>query len=192
MKARKGAPSRLRQALDRGAPFLEQGLALFKANGRDIVFTLLVMAGLILYLARPERTEQWVTTGHWWDALLHYPGLEESAARFEGEALLRPPADYSQSGLTALATFGALDYLGADTAVTWGQDGAAHLWLAVHDLARPAAVRSGDYVVDHLLLPEATVEGVIAVQVEAGGAALPVSSPILHVEEGMRLFIWQK
>lgn len=209
MKARMGVPAQLRRPL-----------TLLKAHWRDILFTLLVAAGLVLYLTRPERAAQWADTGRWWDALFHYRGLEKGAARFEDEAILRPPAGYSQSGLTALASFGgALEYLGADTAVTWGQDRAAHLWLltywrcpavgcdyrvrytwgqsgpgmglAVHDLARPG-LRSGDYVVDHLLLPEAAAEGVIAVQVEAGGALLPVRSPILKVAEATRLYIWQK
>jgi hypothetical protein len=220
MKARKDLSASLRRALDRGGLYLEQGQAFLKTRWRDFLFTLLVAVGLVLYLARPERAAQWVATGRWWEGLLHYPGLEERAARFEGEPILRPPADYGQSGLTALASFdGALEYLGADTAVTWGQDGVAHLWLltywhcpaaacdfrvrytwgrsgpgmalAVHNLARPE-LRSGDYVVDHLLLPEAAVEGVVAVQVDGGGPPLPVVSPILQVEEGVRLYIWQK
>jgi len=220
MKVRRALPASLQRALDQGGLYLEQGQAFFKTHWRDLLFTLLVVAGLVLYLVRPERAAQWAATGRWWETLFHYPGLEEGAARFEGEALLRPPADYSQSGLTALASFDdALGYLGADTAITWGQDGVAHLWLltywhcpvaacayrvrytwgqsgpgmvlTAHDLARPE-LRSGDYVVDHLLLPEAAVEGVVAVQVEAGGAPMGATSPILEIEEGTRLYIWQK
>ena len=217
MKAHKELPASLQRALDQGGLYLEQGKAFFKTHWRDFLFTLLVAAGLILYLTRPERAAQWVATGRWWGSLFHYPGLEERAARFEGEAVLRSPANYSQSGLTALASFdGALAYLGADTAITWGQDGVAHLWLltywhcsadacayrvhytwgqsgpgmalAVHDLARPE-LRSGDYVVDHLLLPESAVEGVVAVQVESGGDPLEAISPILQIEERTRLYL---
>jgi hypothetical protein len=220
MKAPKELPASLRRALDWGGLYLEHGQAFLQIHWRDLLFTLLVAAGLVLYLARPERAAQWVDTGRWWESCLHYAGLEESAARFEGEAVLRSPANYDQSGLTALASFdGALEYLGADTAVTWGQDGVAHLWLltywlcpaaacdyqarytwgqsgpgmvlAVHNLARPE-LRSGDYVVDHLLLPEAAWEGVVAVQVQGESGLLEVISPILQIEEGTRLYIWQK
>jgi hypothetical protein len=221
MKVHPGAPPRPRQAWDRGVRALKGGLALFRIHWRDIVFTLLVVAGVALYLTRPERTAQWASTAHWWDALFRYQGVEENATRFEGEPVLRPPADWSESGLSALATFGRdLDYLGADSAVTWGADGAVHLWLltywhcpaaacayqvrytwgrsgpgmglAVHDLAQPTIARSGDYVVDHLLLPETAVEGAVAVQVEGEGAPLEVISPLLQIEGGTRLYIWQK
>ena len=133
MKARKEAPAHPPQSLNREPFGREQGQVRFQRHWRDILFTLLVVAGLVLYLARPERAEQWGTTGRWWETLFSYPGLEESAVRFEGEPVLRPPADYSQSALTALASFdGALDYLGADTAVTYGQDGVVHLWLLTY------------------------------------------------------------
>lgn len=213
--------SRLRRALlERGAACWGRLWAWLRTHGRDVALTLLIVSGLVLYLGRPERVAQWAAAGERWGALLHYGGLEESAARFEGEALLRPPADFSASQLAALATFGgALEYLGADTAVTVGADGAAHLWLrtywrcpdgvddyrvrytwgrsgagmalAAHDLARPA-VRSGDYVIDHLLLPETAAAGVVAIQVETGGALLPVHAARLPVEEETRLSIWQR
>ncbi len=193
-----------------------------KKHWREALFLLLAAAGLVLYLARPERAEQWRRTAQWWGDLVSYRGLEESAPRFQGEPILRPPADYSQSGLVPLATFGRqLQYLGADTAVTLGPSGAVHVWLltywrcppsscsyrvryrwgqsgagmvlATHDLPGRTAVRSGDIAVDRLLLPpEALSRGVVGVEVEGEQCLLEVVSAVLAVRGPTHLLIWQK
>lgn len=193
-----------------------------KKHWREVLFLLLVAAGLVLYLAQPERAEQWRTTARWWGSLIAYRGLWESAPRFQGESVLRPPTDYGQSGLAPLATFGGqLQYLGADTAATLGPANELHVWLltywrcpatpcdyrvryrwgqsgtgmllATHDLQGPTAFRSGDIAVDRLLLPpEALSRGVVGVEVEGRQRPLEVVSAALAVRGTTRLLIWQK
>ena len=193
-----------------------------RRHGRDLLFLLLVAAGLVLYLARPQRPAQWAAAARWWGSLLPYRGLEDGAAWFQGEPALRPPADYSQSAMGPLAVFGGqLEYLGADTAATLGPGDEVHVWLitywrcpasgcgyrvryrwgesgagmvlATHDLEGPGAGRAGDLAVDRLLLPaEAWARGIVGVEVEGPQRTLEVVSVSLAVQGTTHLWIWQK
>ena len=63
MKVPRGGQVRLRRVLARGVPFLGKAWSLLRARWRDLLFTLLVTAGLILYLVRLtsyEKTEDLV------------------------------------------------------------------------------------------------------------------------------------
>jgi hypothetical protein len=192
-----------------------------KSRWKEILYIILVLLMLVLYASRPTRKPQLSQAAQWWKALLQYPGLEETAPRFEGEVVLRPPVNFGWSELYPLANFEEeVEFLGCDTVVTKGADDEIHVWLIsywrypvgpnTYQMQYTVTTEKGDELItthelhatssaeepvsDHLLLPESAVEGApVGVQIRnEAGRQLAVTSPILHVARDSVVIIWQR
>ena len=185
----------------------------------ELLYIALLLLLLGLYLSRPERKVQWGEATQWWQSLLQYRGLDGKWPQFQGEPVLIPPADFSRSEMYPLATFGGTaQYLGCDISITLGSNREVHVWLLTYwrHLGEPGGLYQVQYVWripgaeervigvhelnitrnvtrDVLLLPQSTLEkGFIALGVGTKkGEFLPALSPILEVEKGFQIVIWQ-
>jgi hypothetical protein len=190
---------------------------------RDLVFVGLVLTLSAIYVSQPQRSVQWDAAWNWWKSFVasarSFQSAQPTAKRFTGQRVVIDQAGYDMTQITALATFGEIEYLGCDTVVTLDDEEISHRWLvtywcgnrlrdkklSVHFRLVNSALQSVTEETSGLILEDewawASVPfsetslrgGQVWVELHnSRGDVLPVVSPFLVTEQGMDLLIWDR
>jgi len=190
---------------------------------RELVFVGLVLTLSAVYVSQPQRGVQWDAAWNWWKSFVasvsSFQSAQPIAKRFIGQRVVIDQAGYDMAQITALATFGEIEYLGCDTIVTLDDEGISQRWLVTYwrgnrlrDDMLSVRLRLVNFTpqsvteeTSRLILEdgwawssvpssETTLsEGQVWVELHSSrGDALPVVSTFLVTEQGTELLIWDR